>query len=153
MTKPKKLMELKFERTLLTTPREAYAAWLDPKVPGTPWHEGDKLLLHPKIDGFFYWFINDTAHYGRFTKLERARRIQHTWMSRYTEGEESTVTVTFAKAEGGTRMTLVHAGLPDNEAGRAHDEGWNYFLDKFPKGLGRKSAKKNSKQKPKRKQA
>ncbi len=145
MTKPKKLMELKFERNLPTTPREAYAAWLNPKVPGTPWHDGDALLLNPKPNGFFYWLINDTAHYGRFTKLERARRIQHTWMSRYTEGEESMVTVTFEKSEGGTTMTLVHSGLPDNASGRAHDGGWNEFLDRFPKSFGKASPKKKRK--------
>jgi hypothetical protein len=29
-------------------------------------------------------------------------------------------------------MTLVHSGLPDTDAGRAHERGWNHFLDIFP---------------------
>jgi hypothetical protein len=36
----------------------------------------------------------------------------------------------------------VHSDLPDNENGRAHDEGWNYFMDKFPKRFGKASRKK-----------
>jgi len=59
----------------------------------------DKLILNAKVDGFFYWLIYGTPHYGRFTKIERGSRIQHTWMSPYTMGEESTVTVTFKKME------------------------------------------------------
>ena len=46
MTKPKKTLELKFERDIPVPPRVAYAAWLDPKVPGTPWHDGDELILN-----------------------------------------------------------------------------------------------------------
>src|SRR5438477_9078672 len=61
--------------------------------------EGDKLLLNPKVDGFFYWFISGTPHYGRFTKMNRPGRIQHTWMSPYTLGQESMVTLTFRSEE------------------------------------------------------
>jgi uncharacterized protein YndB with AHSA1/START domain len=144
MKKSKLDLEVKVERTIAASPAEVYRAWLDPKVPGTPWHEGDELLLNPKVDGFFYWLIYGTAHYGRFTALERGRRIRHTWMSRYTEGEESTVTVTFAKRAEGTLMTLLHTGLPNNAGGRGHEEGWNQFLDKFPKHFG-KTARKGKK--------
>jgi hypothetical protein len=63
--------------------------------------------------------------------MERPERIQHTWMSRSTLGEESTVTVTFQRKGENTLMTLVHSGLPDTDGGRGHEKGWNYFLDKF----------------------
>jgi uncharacterized protein YndB with AHSA1/START domain len=133
MTKAAKTLELKFERTIPAPPGEVYAAWLNPKKPGNPWNIADKLLFNPKVDGFFYWLIHGTPHYGRFTKIERPRHIQHTWMSPYTSGEESTVTVTFKKKGKGTLMTLVHSGLPDNERGLMHKEGWSEFLDGFPK--------------------
>ena len=105
-----KTLELKFERVIPAPPGEVFDGWLDPKTPGTPWNENDKLILNPKVDGFFYWLIHGTSHYGRFTKIERPGRIEHTWMSRYTEGKESTVTVTFKKKGAGTQMTLVHSG-------------------------------------------
>ena len=63
------------------------------------------------------------------------RRMQHTWVSPNTLGEESTVTVTFKKQGEDTLMTLVHSGIPDTEAGRGHEKGWNYFLDIFPGSL------------------
>jgi uncharacterized protein YndB with AHSA1/START domain len=131
-----KTIEVKVQRTILAPPEQVFDGWLDPKVPGNPWNMADKLLLNPHIDGFFYWNIKGASHYGRFTEMERPSRMQHTWMSRSTLGEESTVTLTFEKQGEGTLMTLVHSGLPDTEGGRGHDKGWNYFLDLFPKQFG-----------------
>jgi uncharacterized protein YndB with AHSA1/START domain len=140
--KSKKTLEVKLDRTIPAPPREVFSAWLNPKVPGTPWNMGEKLILQPKVDGLFYWLVHGTPHYGRFTKVQRPGLIQHTWMSPYTQGRESTVTVTFKKQGEDTLMTLVHSGLPDNDEGRAHDEGWNQFLDAFPKHFKRASRKK-----------
>jgi uncharacterized protein YndB with AHSA1/START domain len=142
MTQPKKTIEVKVERTIPATPGEAFDAWLDPKVPGNPWSMGDKLLLNPHVDGFFYWLINGTSHYGRFTEVERPARIQHTWMSRSTSGEESTVAVTFQPKGEDTLMTLVHSGLPDTDGGRGHEKGWNFFLDGFAQQFTDASQKK-----------
>lgn len=136
MSKSTKTIEFTFERTIAAAPKDAYDAWLSREVPGTPWHESDQLILDPKVDGFFYWLVRGTAHYGRFTVLDRPGRIQHTWMSRYTLGEESMVTVSFKKKGSGTLMTLVHSGLPDHEKAKAHQDGWNYFLDAFAQQLG-----------------
>lgn len=141
MKKSNKL-ELKFERIIPTSPSEAFAGWLNPKIPGTPWNESDKLILNPKVDGFFYWLTQATPHYGRFTKIKKSSLIQHTWMSPYTEGLESTVTVSFKKKGADTLMTLVHSGLPDSEKGKAHNDGWTYFLNLFPKSFGKAKKKK-----------
>jgi uncharacterized protein YndB with AHSA1/START domain len=146
MKNSKKTIEVKVERTIPAPPGDVFDAWLDPKVPGTPWHESDKLILDAKVDGLFYWlFGNGTPHYGRFTKMARPSRIQHTWMSRYTNGEESAVTVTFKKKGAETLMTLVHTGLPDDDGGRGHQGGWDYFLDKFPKRFAKPVPKKRKK--------
>ncbi len=131
-----KTIEVKVQRTIPAPPEEVFDGWLDPKVPGNPWNMAEKLLLNPHVDGFFYWLIKGNSHYGRFTEMERPSRMQHTWMSRSTRGEESTVTLTFEKQGEETRMTLVHSGLPDTDGGRGHEKGWNYFLDLFPKRFG-----------------
>ena len=131
-----KTLEFRLERTIPAAPGEVYDAWLDPKTPGTPWNESDKLILNPQVDGLFSWLIRGTSHYGRFTVMERPRRIQHTWVSPYTLGEESLVTVTFEKRANGTLMTLVHSDLPDDEKARSHEKGWAYFLDKLVDSLG-----------------
>jgi uncharacterized protein YndB with AHSA1/START domain len=127
-----KTIEVRIERTIPTSPAEAFDAWLNPKIPGNPWNMADKLLLDPKVDGLFYWAVKGMPHYGRFTEVKRSARIQHTWMSPNTSGLESTVTVTFKEKGKDTLMTLVHSGLPDTDGGRSHEKGWNYFLDIFP---------------------
>jgi uncharacterized protein YndB with AHSA1/START domain len=131
VTEPKKTIEIKVERTIPAPLVEVFDAWLNPKIPGNPWNMAEKLLLNPKVDGLFYWNVKSTSHYGRFTEMERPGRIQHTWVSPNTLGEESTVTVTFKKQGEDTLMTLVHSGLPDTDGGRSHNKGWNYFFDLF----------------------
>lgn len=142
MTKPTKTIEFTFERTIPAPAGEVFDAWLNPKIPGNPWNVADKFILDPKVDGLFYWALKGTAHYGRFTEIERPGRIQHTWVSPNTVGEESTVTVTFKKRGEETLMTLVHSGLPDNDPGRSHEKGWTYFLGIFPAQFG-KAAREN----------
>ncbi len=125
-------IEFAFERVIPARPEEVYDAWLDPTIPGNPWHESDKLILNATVDGLFYWLHpGGTSHYGRFTKTERGALIQHTWVSPNTRGEESVVTVTFKKKGDDTVMTLVHSDLPDADVAKTHENGWNYFLGLF----------------------
>ena len=140
--KSTKTLEFKFERTIPAPPGKVFAGWLNPEILGTPWHEADMLILNPKVGGFFYLLQSVYRHYRRFTKIERPGRIQHTWVSPNTLGQESTVTVTFKKQRENTLMTLVHSDLPDNEGGRAHEKGWNYYLGIFPGQFGDASRKK-----------
>jgi uncharacterized protein YndB with AHSA1/START domain len=140
--KKSKTLELSFERLIPAPPREVFAGWLNPKTPGTPWHENDDLILNAKKNGLFYWLTNGNVHYGRFTELKKSSRIQLTWMSRYTLGEESLVTLTFQKQGDGTLMTLVHSNLPNDEKAKAHEGGWNYFMDKLAGHYGKASRKK-----------
>jgi hypothetical protein len=48
-----------------------------------------------------------------------------------TQGIETTVSVTFEPRKGGTQMTLLHRGLPDDENGRRHEGGWTYLLSRI----------------------
>lgn len=129
MNKSNKTIEVKLERMIPAPPKDVFAAWLNPEIPGNPWNAAEKFILDPKVDGLFYWALKGTSHYGRFTEMNRPSRIQHTWVSPNTLGEETTVTVTFMKEGETTRMTLVHSDLPDTDRGRGHEKGWDYFLE------------------------
>src|SRR5262245_8373567 len=112
-TASSKTVEVTVERAIAASPNEVFDAWLDPKVPGTLWHQHDKLIFNPKIDGLWYLLTlahrpEGTPHYGRFTEISRPGRIRHSWMSRHTLGEETMVTVTFQKKGEGTLMSVVH---------------------------------------------
>ncbi len=141
MTTSTKTLEFKFERTIPAPPGEVYDAWLNPKIPGNPWNAAEKFLLDPKVDGLFYWTLKGASHYGRFMEIKRPGRIQHTWVSPNTLGQESIVTLTFEKKGVGTLMTLVHSDLPDCEAAKGHQQGWEYFLAIFNEQFGNGSRK------------
>ena len=131
-----KTITLELTRTIPASPSDAFDGWLDPICPGTPWNEAAKLVLDPKVDGLYYWlFINEAdeekPHYGRFTILDRPKKIQYTWMSLHTRGLESLVTATFQRRSEDTLMTLRHENLPDDEYGRGHEKGWEYLLSRF----------------------
>ena len=141
-TAPMKTGEIKIERMISAPTAEVFDAWLDPTVPGTLWHGHDKLILNPQIDGLWYLLSlahrrDGTPHYGRFMEIDRPSRIQHSWMSRNTLGEETIVTVTFKNNGEDTLLTLVHSGIPNAEMATAHDKGWNSILDKFREILAR----------------
>lgn len=133
-------MEFIFERTIAASPDDVFDAWLDPGVPGNPWNMAETLLLNPVVDGFFYWKVKTNPHYGRFLEVARGKRLRHTWMSPSTLGQESTVTVTLERKGDQTAMMLVHSDLPDEEKAKAHERGWNHFLDLFPQQFGRVAA-------------
>ncbi|HXZ49534.1 MAG TPA: SRPBCC domain-containing protein [Usitatibacter sp.] len=132
MSTSMKTMEINLTRTIPATPAEVYDAWLDPQCPVNPFHGAKRLVFEPKV-GSLYHFAHmqgevERPHYGRFDVLEPGSRIRMTWMSNHTRGLESVVTVTFKPKGEGTLLTLNHANLPDDEMGRAHDDGWKYFI-------------------------
>ena len=141
MTSKNKTLEFKIERTIPASPDELFDGWLDTKVPGNPWNAAEKFVLNAKVDGLFFWTLQGTSHYGRFTEVERPFRLRHTWMSPKTLGQESTVTLTFKQQGENTLMTLVHSDLPDHELARGHEKGWNYFLEIFREQFGSGSRK------------
>lgn len=133
-----KLTNLEATRQIPAAPEEVYDVWIDPRCPGGPWfgpqneHQQSKVILDAKVDGLFYHCVTaggqSWIHYGRFTQLERGKRVEHTWVCEATKGRESIVTTTFEPRDGGTFVTLVHSGIPDDEAGRAQDAGWKWVL-------------------------
>jgi uncharacterized protein YndB with AHSA1/START domain len=136
-----KQTEIRLERTISAAAGEVYDVWLDAKSPGGPWFGSTRVLLDAKVDGLFYHATayegREWAHYGRFMVLDRPRRIEHTWVSEGTRGLESVVTLTFVPEGDRTRVTLHHAGVPDDDFGRQHQEGWVWMLgaiqDRFEK--------------------
>jgi len=139
---PPKQTELTLSRTVAASPGEVFDVWMDPQSPGGPWFGAKKTLLDPKVDGLFYSVVShegrDWAHYGRFITLERPRRIEHTWVSEGTRGLESVLSLTFEPKGDRTQVTLRHTGVPDDDFGRQHGEGWDYVLGAIEERFARR---------------
>lgn len=90
------------------------------------------MILNAVVDGVFYLAMEHEGktwpHFGRFVALDRPHKIEHTWMSEATKGLESVVTITFEPQGPKTLMTLRHSGIPDDEMGRQHRDGWDWML-------------------------
>jgi len=141
--------DITVNRTIPAPAEKIYDVWIDPKSPGGPWHGAERVIFNPVVDGLYYLAIKHEGrvwpHYGRFTKLERPRLVEFTWMSEGTKGAESVVTVTLQPRGDQTDVTLRHAGVPDDELGRQHKEGWTWILNALADALAaRRSATSNT---------
>jgi uncharacterized protein YndB with AHSA1/START domain len=127
-----KTYDLTVSRTVRGSAEAVFDVWLDPKKPGGLWFGVQRAILNPVVDGLFYHVVQHEgrawAHYGRFIRLDRGQAIEYTWVSEATRGLESVVSITLAPKEGGTEVTLRHSGLPDDEMGHQHKEGWTWYL-------------------------
>jgi uncharacterized protein YndB with AHSA1/START domain len=137
-----KTTEITVAKTIPATAEEVYEAWLDPKSPGGPWFGAADIVFQPEVRGLFYFAVKhagrEWAHYGRFTKLEPAKAVEYTWMSEATKGLESVVTVTLEARGEDTEVTLRHAGVPDDEMGHEHKQGWAWTLNMLAEKFGKR---------------
>ena len=137
--------DITVNRTIPAPAEKIYDVWIDPKSPGGPWHGAERVIFNPVVDGLYYLAIKHEGriwpHYGRFTKMERPHLVEFTWMSEGTKGAESVVTVTLQQRGDQTDVTLRHAGVPDDELGHQHKEGWTWILNALADALAaRRSA-------------
>jgi uncharacterized protein YndB with AHSA1/START domain len=126
------LTDLTVSRAIPASTEKVFEVWIDPKSPGGPWFGADRVILNPVADGLFYLAVKHEGrtwpHYGRFLQIERPRVVEYTWVSEATKGAESVVTVTIEARGEQTEVTLRHSGVPDDEMGRQHKEGWAWVL-------------------------
>jgi uncharacterized protein YndB with AHSA1/START domain len=136
LNQPSPTTEINLSRVINASPDQVFDAWLDHTRPGSPWFGVPKAIVNPpKVDSLFYSMYQlegkEVAHYGRFITLEKPRKIQHTWVSKATRGIESVVTLSITPVDGKTQVQINHANVPDDEAGRHHENAWKYVLAKM----------------------
>jgi uncharacterized protein YndB with AHSA1/START domain len=143
-----KLTEITVSRTIPAPAEKVYDVWIDPKSPGGPWFGAERVILNAVVDGLFYLAVKHEGriwpHYGRFTQMNRPRLIEHTWMSEATKGADSVVTITLEPRGEQTEVTLRHSGVPDDEMGRQHQEGWTWILSTLAEGFAARQAASSS---------
>ena len=92
---------------------------------------GREAILDPRPGGIYRCIVNDTSTVrGEYVEVEPPHRVVFTWGF---EGNvdvppgSSVVTVTLQPSGRGTRLVLVHTGLP-HPMFEPHDVGWRGYL-------------------------
>jgi uncharacterized protein YndB with AHSA1/START domain len=131
--------------TTIRAPRErVFDAWLDPDRLANFLCAGDTHVARIEVDarvggGFRVVMASERDefdHHGQYLEIRRPERLRFTWTSPATSGKVTDVTVTFEAIDEGTRLTLVHVGLPDETAAARHRGGWQSILRKCQDALG-----------------
>jgi uncharacterized protein YndB with AHSA1/START domain len=130
-----KLTDITVARAIPAPAEQVFDVWKDAKSPGGPWFGSERTIMNPVVDGLFYLAVSHEGrtwpHYGRFLAIDRPRRLEYTWVSEATKGVESIVAVSFESHGEQTEVTLRHTGVPDDDMGRQHKEGWTWLLSTF----------------------
>ncbi|HUR63279.1 MAG TPA: SRPBCC family protein [Candidatus Thermoplasmatota archaeon] len=134
-------LTLRLSRVIKAPPERVYQCFLDPDAYAKwlPPHgfTGKVHTMEPKVGGAFrmsFSTINRNwthAFGGTYKELVPNKRIVHT--DRFEDpamGEgEMTVTIELTKVEGGTRVDIVQAGIPNGPAADGAPVGWSQSLD------------------------
>jgi uncharacterized protein YndB with AHSA1/START domain len=104
------------------TKAEAMVSWM-----------GQFAHLDPRPGGRLAIDINGAAVRGEYRELEPPHRLVFSWGFAGSEelpAGSSTVEVLLVSDSGGTRVDLIHSGLPESERAR-HAHGWRHFLGRL----------------------
>lgn len=74
---------------------------------------------------------------GEFLTIDAPRALAHTWHGVGAPGAPTTVTYRLEASNGGTHLTLKHAGFASREACEAHCVGWETSLERLAELLTR----------------
>lgn len=77
---------------------------------------------------------NEIPHSGTYKEISPHERLVFTWESPFSV-PDSTVTLHFAEADGGTDVTLTHVKFPSEEARDNHKGGWTGILEALAANL------------------
>ena len=109
--------------TFNVSPKEVYDALMDSKKHSA--FTGAKAVISKKQGGKYYAY--DGYHGGVNLELKPGKKIVQSWhASNWPEGHFGKASFTLTKTKTGTRLSLVHAGIPDFDYNGINN-GWKEY--------------------------
>lgn len=134
---------LRITRVYAAPPDRVFKAFTDPEMLRQWWAPDDFTITDIDIDpdsglGTRFSMVDDSTG-DRYTwdmdyeVLDEPNRLRwiSIWVEGFADNRETVVTVEFRAVEGGTEVSLMHAGFPDRETRDDHKQGWSGGLDKL----------------------
>ena len=132
----RKTVTVTVTRRFKASAERVFDAWLDPATArhflfAAPGGEIVRAEIDPRVGGRFLLVDRrngeDVPHHGEYLEIDRSRRLVFEFTVPKYSGKKSRVSVTFAPAEDGCELTLVHEGvLPAYE--KPSEDGWGAIL-------------------------
>lgn len=119
------MTDLTFTQHLNASPSEVYRA-LTNTMMAQRWLCNTAVVNAAVGGAYLFAWGTDYHAAGYFTALEENQSVAFTWLGR-GEPASTTVTITLAEADGKTELTLVHAGVGD-------DDAWSTAREQISKG-------------------
>jgi uncharacterized protein YndB with AHSA1/START domain len=98
---------------------------------------GERAILDPRPGGEFTLFFGTNSVEGRYLEVDPPKRLVIGWgrggSTEFPPGS-SILEVTLAPEGDGTRVSVVHSGLPEPEVPR-HAAGWRHHLAELAAAL------------------
>jgi uncharacterized protein YndB with AHSA1/START domain len=99
---------------------------------------GQHASLDPVPGGAFEIDINGVPVRGRYLEVDPPRRVLVSWGATgnaHLPPGATQVEFTLTATAAGTRLRIVHRGLPPEQAS-IHASGWQHFLDRLTRAAG-----------------
>ena len=137
-----KPITLELTRHFDAPPELVFDAWLQKSWGdwvGPPGVKGEVTLLEPRVGGRYQIIMHTPDGStltvgGTYREIAKPSRIVMSWKWQQ-EGTDTTITLTFKPAGGGTDLTLRHEGFAAVERRDSHNMGWTGTLDKLEQYL------------------
>jgi uncharacterized protein YndB with AHSA1/START domain len=125
---------LKITRPIATDPETVFDAWTLPehlKQWSAP--EGMDVPVSEvdlTVGGRFHLQMRNAeggVHNARgiYHEIDRPTRLVYSWQwDEHPDHGQSLITVAFKAVDGGTEVTMIHSGLPDEKSVTDHEGGW-----------------------------
>ncbi|EJW16286.1 SRPBCC domain-containing protein [Paenibacillus alvei] len=136
---------LTVEREMQNPPAVLYEAWT--RLIDHWFAEPGSVIMKGEVNSVFYFetvyrpdsmlVVERHPHYGRFLRLEQDRLVELTWVTGNggTKGAETVVTVGLHPFGKGTKLSLTHAGFPDEVSKNQHEQAWPLVLEQLDRRM------------------